>query len=192
MKSKLKTPIISIQGIEGSFHDIAKNRLFPRSSPILGRENFIDVFNDVVNNQADFGILAIENSIAGPILENYTHLSNFKVFIIKELFLKITHHLISFSNIKLNDIKEVHAHPMVFKQCQKFFIKNPQIKQINNFDSAAAVKMIKNQNLKNAAAIASRQAAKIFNMNIIQSHLEDQTNNFTRFLVISTNKVKIL
>ena len=188
MKLDQKLPTISIQGIQGSFHDIAKNHLYGPKAPILGRDSFLEVFSDVVNKKVNFGLIAIENSLAGPILENYTHLSNFKVFIIKEVFLKVTHHLISFPNTKLKQIKEVHAHPMTFKQCHKFFAKNPQIKQVNNPDNALAVKMIKNLNLKNTAAIASHQAAMLFNMSIIKSNLEDQVNNFTRFLVISIKK----
>jgi len=185
MKLNKKLPTISIQGIQGSFHDIAKNHLFSQTAPISGRDSFSEVFSDVVNKKVNFGLIAIENSLAGSILENYTHLSKFKVFIIKELFLKVTHHLISFPNTKLKDIKEVHAHPMAFKQCQKFFAKNLQIKQINNLDNAAAVQMISKENLRQAAAIASRQAAKLFKMTIIKKKIEDQANNFTRFLVLS-------
>lgn len=185
---KNNRPIVSIQGIQGSFHDLAKNHLYGSKAKIIGRDSFVEIFEDLAQKKADLGIIAIENSLVGPILENYDHLENFKVFITKELFLKISHHLISFPNTNLKDVKEIHAHPMALAQCQKFLLKNPQIKQVNNPDTAAAVQMIKTKNLKQAAAIASKQAARIFQMKVIKSHLEDQPNNFTRFLIVSTKK----
>lgn len=177
--------MISIQGIQGSFHDIAKVHLFGLKEPILGRDSFAEVFADVAEGRADRGIIAIENSLAGPILENFTHLLNFKVQITQELFIRVAHNLIGWPEAKMNELEAVHAHPMAFAQCQKFFRQHPQFQQINNADNAAAVAMIKKLRLTQAAALASRRAAEIFGMKIIQSHLEDKANNLTRFLVIA-------
>ncbi len=159
MPLKQKLPTISIQGIRGSFHDIAKVQLFGLQASILGRDSFTEVFADVTGRRADCGIIAIENSLVGPIPENFSHLLNFKVQVTQELFVRITHHLIGFPGTKISQLRSIHAHPMAFAQCQRFFRQHPRLQQINNADNAAAALLIKNQRLTGAAAIASQRAA---------------------------------
>ncbi len=175
---------VSIQGQKNSYHDLAKNHLFGQKTPILTRNSFLEVFQDVVSRKAQAGIIAIENSLVGPILENYDYLANHAIHITHELYVQINHQLISFPSTLLQDIKEVHAHPMALNQCQKFFRKNPHINQITHEDTAGAVMMIKNKKMEKAAAIASLNTAKDQKMKIIRKNIQDQKNNYTRFLVI--------
>jgi len=179
---------ISIQGQKNSYHDLAKNHLFGNKTPTITRDSFLEVFDDVVTKKANLGIIAIENSLVGSILENYDHLKNHKVYITQELYVQINHQLIGFPNTSLKNIKEVHAHPMALKQCHKFLSKHPHIKQITHPDTAGAVMMIKNKKLKKAAAIASTDSAKKQKMEIIKKNIQDHNNNYTRFLVIKLTK----
>ena len=175
---------VSIQGYRGSYHDIVARGKFP-DVEVIERGDFTEVFEDVVGGLADFGIVAIENSIAGSIIENYDFLLTYDVEIIGEVYLRVVHNLIVLPGVKLKDVKEAYSHPRAIQQCLGFLHKHPQIKRIETNDTAGSVKIVKETGLRNAAAIASSLAAEIYKMEILVRGIETDKQNYTRFLIIS-------
>ncbi|PCI25099.1 prephenate dehydratase [Candidatus Peregrinibacteria bacterium] len=180
---------ISIQGNKGSFHDLVSQKIFTNITELKERESFLEVFDDVTDGSVDFGVVAIENSIAGSLMENYDFLLSHHLHIVGEVYLRISHNLIAHPHVNIQDIKEVWSHPMAMKQCQEFLKKHPHMKAINKTDTAGSVKEVKTQNLQNTAAIASSYAAEIFDMQILEKSIETDKENYTRFFIISKTPV---
>lgn len=175
---------VSILGRRGSFHDIVARKKFPESE-VMERGEFYEVFEDVRSGRADFGIIAIENSIGGSILENFDLLLKYDLRVVGEVYLRIIHNLIALPGVKIKDVKEVYTHPSAFSQCLDFLQKHPQMKKIEASDTASSVRMIKEKGLRQAAAIASTLAAEIYQMEILARGIETDKRNYTRFLIIS-------
>lgn len=176
---------VSIQGYRGSFHDIVARERFPGEPELLERGSFEEVFEDVSSGQAEYGVFAIENSIVGSFLENYDLLLNYDLEIIREVYLRIVLNLIAIPGVKLKDVTEVYSHPRALQQCQRFLGKHASIKKIETDDTAGSVRMIKEQGLNNAAAIASSLAAELYQADILEKGIETDKKNYTRFLVLS-------
>lgn len=181
---------VSIQGMIGSFHYIVATNLYGKELELFERNTFDEVFEDVKNNSAEVGIIAIENSIAGSILKNYDLLRNYDHNIIGEHYLRIEHNLMALDDQNLEDITEVRSHPMAILQCQEF-LKTLNVKVVEVPDTAGAAKEIKEKNLKGVAAIASKAAAEVYGMKIIKENIETDKQNYTRFLVISKENIKV-
>jgi prephenate dehydratase len=181
----MNNKIISIQGIKGSFHHIVADKLYGDKIKLLERDTFDEVFADVEESRADLAIAAIENSIAGSILANYDLLNKHNLHIVGEAYLRIKHNLMALPDTKLSDVSTVYSHPMAIKQCLEYLDKHAAMKRIQTEDTAGSAKMIRDKNLKNAAAIAGSLAAKIYGMKILASGIETNKQNFTRFMVIS-------
>ena len=128
--------------------------------------------------------MAIENSVAGGILPNYNLLSESGLNIVGEIFLRIKQNLLALNGQNINNIKEVYSHPMAILQCRKFFEQYPYIKLIESTDTATSAKYISENNLLNAGAIASREAAKRFGLDIIEEEIETDKMNYTRFWIL--------
>lgn len=193
-KNKIK---IGIQGAHGSFHELAGKKYFSSAHNIpllpsgLGPDlhfiecvSFKDVFNLVINGEADFGITAIENTVAGTILPNYAILRDSNVRVIGEVYLHIQQNLLALKGQTIADIKEVHSHPMAILQCQPFFEHYPHIKLIEADDTASRARWISENNLKGMGAIAGAHVAGLYNLDILAPSIETHKKNFTRFLVI--------
>lgn len=176
---------VAIQGYRGSFHDIVARERFPAISEFVEHSRFYQVFESVRNGQADFGVVAIENSIGGSILENFDFLLKYDLRVIGEIYLRIVHNLIALPGARLEDVREVYTHPMAFAQCFEFLYRRPWIKRVETDDTAGAVRMVKEKGLRNAAAIGSSVAAEIYGMQILEPGIETDKNNYTRFLIIS-------
>ncbi|TNE68553.1 hypothetical protein EP331_15600 [bacterium] len=174
---------ISIQGEKGSFHHIAINKLFSNYE-LLERATFEEVFRDVTEKRADFGLVAIENSIAGSITHNYNRLARYKIPIVAEVYLRISHQLITFPGVQCDDLREIWSHPMAIEQCRDFLNKQ-RAKIIEKEDTAGSVNFIKENRLTHVGAIASDLAASIYNMPILSRNIETDPNNYTRFLLLS-------
>lgn len=175
--------IISIQGEKGSFHHIAVSKLF-RDFELLERATFEEVFQDVAEKRADFGLAAFENSIAGSITHNYNRLTRYKIPIVAEVYLRISHQLITFPGVKLEDLREIWSHPMAIEQCRDFLNKQ-RVKITEKEDTAGSVNYIKEKKLTHVGAIASALAAEIYDMPILEKAIETDPNNYTRFLLLS-------
>lgn len=177
---------VAIQGIEGSFHDEAVQKLFPNTEIVLVKcEAFDHVVQCVKDNKADYGMLAIENTIAGSILPNYNLIDAdiFEVF--DEVFLNIQMYLMALETESIIDIFEVHSHPVALLQCRDYLRKfPPQFKVIEGKDTASEAKRIKENNIRGAAAIAGKQVAERYGLKILDSNIQDIKENETRFVLI--------
>ena len=175
---------VSIQGFEGCFHQEAANKFF--GEPV--HAVFCSTFREVVKiaehkNESDAGIMAIENSIAGSILPNYNLLQKSKLKIIGEVYLHIRQNLMVNPGVKLENIREVHSHPMALLQCDNFLDKH-NWKLVETEDTALSAKQVHQHRSKHIAAIASRLAAEIYQLEIIAPNIQSLKNNYTRFLVL--------
>lgn len=184
-KKKLR---IAIQGGYGAFHEIAAREYFQtKNLEIVPRNTFKDVFRTLKERESDFGIMAIENSVAGSINPNYTLLKESGKKIVGELFLRIKQNLVALPGQKLEDIKEVYSHPMAILQCQVFFEDQPHIRLVESVDTALSAKEIRDKNLKGTGAIASELAAGKYELDTLAHSIEDNKVNYTRFLILSDN-----
>jgi len=175
---------IAIQGIKGSFHDIVAKQFFGNNIELIECMSFTDIPVLLNNNEADSAVMAIENSIAGAILPNYALLDEYNLSIEGEVYLNIHHHLMALYGQKFEDIKEVWSHPMAILQCRKFFRKYPNIKLIEEKDTAEVAKRIQENKIRGVAAIASKEAAKLFNLGILADDIQTIKHNSTRFFIL--------
>lgn len=178
-------PNITIQGFEASFHEIVALQFFGNDIKTIECKTFPKLFDVMHKNKADYAVCAIENSIAGSILPNYAQLRKSDLKIIGEVYLRIEMNLMALPNQTIEDITEVHSHPIALLQCQKLFEKYPSIQLIESADTALSAKEIKNYSIKHRAAIASKRAAEIYGLNIIAADIHDNKRNFTRFLILT-------
>ena len=162
---------IAIQGIKGSFHHIVAVKYFGEAIELEECLSFVEIPELINKGLVDGAVMAIENSLAGSILPNYALIDEFELNIQGEVHFPIHHHLLGLEGQGLTDIKEVWSHPMALLQCQKFFRKYPEIKLVEESDTAAVAKLIQEKKLRGIAAIASKQAAKLYGLSIIENEI---------------------
>lgn len=177
--------IIAYAGERGAFAELAAMEYFGKNCQNTAVSDFATVFESVANGSSDFGVIPIENSLAGSIHQNYDLLLESDAEIVGEILLKVGHHLIANTNVKHEDLRSVFSHPQALAQCKNYLRKHKKLQVVPFSNTAAAVKKIKDEKIEDAAAIASMQAAIDFNMNILDSNIEDHNSNVTRFLIIS-------
>jgi prephenate dehydratase len=172
---------IAIQGFEGSFHQAAARKFFGNEVDVVCCSTFREVVKISGDpDQSDGGLMAIENSIAGSILPNYNLLQRSNLKIIGEIYLQIDQNLLVNPGVRLEDIREVHSHPMALLQCMDFLEKH-NWKLIETEDTALSAQHIHNNKSKHVAAIAGELAADLFELNMIAPNIHTQKNNYTRF-----------
>ena len=175
---------VSIQGFEGSFHQMAAQLFFGKNVEVITCNTFKEVIRIASNKkESDGGIMAIENSIAGSILPNYNLLQKSNLKIIGEIYLQIRQNLLVNPGVKLEDIKEVHSHTMALQQCYDFLDKH-KWKLVETDDTALSAKYIHQHKSKHMAAIASKLAAELYQLEMIAPNIHTLKNNYTRFLVL--------
>jgi len=180
---------VSIQGYEGSFHQVAARQFFGKNVEVLPCATFRDLIKIATNKtESNGGVMAIENSIAGSILPNYTLLQKSGLKIIGEIYLPIKQHLLVNPGVQLEDIREVHSHPMAIQQCLEY-LDNYNWKLVETEDTALSAKHIQQHRSKHIAGIASKLAADLFNLEIIAPNIHTQKSNYTRFLVLQPEDV---
>ncbi|ATA68687.1 prephenate dehydratase [Capnocytophaga cynodegmi] len=182
---------IAIQGIKGSFHYQAAQEYFGNQITIIECNSFDKVAQSLLKNEADLGVMAIENSIAGSILPNYALIDRLKLNIIGEHYIDIQQNLMALSGQDLNDLKEVHSHPMALLQCKQFFENYPHIKLVEDTDTASTAQRIHQKQLLGIGAIGSKSAAELYNLNIIRHSIQTMKVNATRFVILTTKEEKI-
>jgi prephenate dehydratase len=178
------TKRIAIQGIKGSNHHQVALEYFDGPIELVECMSFDRVVEHLLKNTADKGVMAIENSIAGSILPNYTLIYQNNLHIIGEHYLNIHHNLMVLNGQGLSDITEVHSHPMALLQCKEFFKSQPHIKLVEDADTAETAKRISDNSLKGIAAIAPKMAAQLYRLEIIAPEIQTIQNNATRFIII--------
>lgn len=175
---------VAIQGIKGSFHEIVAKQFFGNKIELIECMSFTEIPVLLNNNEAESAVMAIENSIAGAILPNYALLDEYNLRIEGEVYLNIHHHLMALSGQKFEDIKEVWSHPMAILQCRKFFRNHPNIKLIEEKDTAEVAQRIQENKITGVAAIASKEAAGLFNLEVLADDIQTIKHNSTRFFIL--------
>jgi len=181
--------IIAIQGIAGSFHQLAAERFFGDTIDIMPCDTFNEVITKTTSSNSNLAVMAIENSIAGTILPNYNLIADSDLHIIGETYIKIEHHLMALPGVEIKNLKEIHSHPMALLQCEDFLHKL-DAKLIEKSDTADSAKNIGDKKLVETAAVASLLAAKKYGLEILQKNIETDKHNYTRFLVLSKTSNK--
>ena len=180
---------VSIQGYEGSFHQVAAQQFFGKDVQVLPCATFRDVIKIASNKkESDGGVMAIENSIAGSILANYNLLQKSNLKIIGEIYLQIKQNLLVNPGVKLEDIREVHSHTMALQQCYDFLDKH-KWKLVETEDTALSAKQVHQHKSKHIAAIASKLAAELFQLEVLAPGIQTMKNNYTRFLMLQRQDV---
>ena len=176
---------VSIQGYEGSFHQMAARQFFGKDVGVVTCGTFREVIRVASSRkESDGGVMAIENSIAGSILPNYSLLQKSDLRVVGEIYLQIDQHLLVNPGVKLEDIREVHSHHMALLQCIDFLEKHPSWKLVETEDTALSAKHLQQHRSRHHAAIASRLAAELFGLEMLAPNIHTMKNNYTRFLIL--------
>jgi prephenate dehydratase len=182
---------VTIQGYEGSFHQVAARQFFGKNVEVIPCATFREVVRIGEDaKQSDGGVMAIENSIAGSILPNYNLLQKSKLQVIGEVYLSISQNLLVYPGVKLEEIKEVHSHPMAILQCLDY-LENQDWKLVETEDTALSAKQVREHKSKHTAAIASKFAAQLYDLDVITPDIHTLKNNITRFLIMVPTKQKV-
>lgn len=176
---------IAIQGFEGSFHQAAARNFFGNDAEILGCATFREVVS--ASRHCRAGMMAIENSIAGSILPNYNLLQKYHLHIVGEVYLKIDQNLMALPGVSIDDIREVHSHPMALLQCGDFLERYPW-KLVESEDTGLSAQLLRDQQIMHAAAVAGPLAAELFGLNILKPNIQTARNNYTRFWVLMSGE----
>lgn len=177
---------IAIQGFEGSFHDITAHRYFEGEQlQLICCATFEEVFENMKKDPTVIGLTAIENTIAGSLLHNYELLRNSGTTVVGEHKTHICHCICCLPSQNIEDIREVHSHPVALMQCRNYLSKHSDIKLVEDEDTAGSAKWIAENNLEGVAAICHADAAELYGLKVLDNNIEDNKHNFTRFLVLS-------
>jgi prephenate dehydratase len=174
---------VAFQGELGAYSEMAVYSFFGKNVDVNPCKSFDEVFTKVKNNNVDYGVVPIENSIEGSVNRTYDLFLDYNLKVCGEIINRISHCLIAHKGSTIKQINTVYSHPQALAQCRKFLEQN-ELQTISTFDTAGSVKMIKEQKLTNSAAIASERAAQIYGMTILLKEIEDIKNNSTRFFVL--------
>ncbi len=174
---------IAIQGELGSFSHEAAETMLPRAT-LVPCARSLEVFDRVKRATVDGAVIPIENSLAGSVAEHFDLLLGRDVHIVREFRLRIVHNLIAPPGTKLSAVRRVFSHPVALDQCRDLFSKNAKLEPVPFYDTAGSVKHVVAENLRDAAAIASRRAAEVYKGKILKAGIEDDKKNFTRFFLI--------
>jgi prephenate dehydratase len=177
---------VAIQGEKGAFSEIAARQLLGAGPEIRPCERFDDVFKALKAGSVEGAVIPIENTLHGSVHENYDHLLRYAIPIAGETNVRIVHNLIAAAGVSLRKIKRVYSHPVALNQCLDYLAANPQWERVPFYDTAGSVKMIMEEGLTDAAAIASSAAATNYGARILKRSIEDDRQNFTRFFLLGS------
>ena len=188
---------IAIQGIKGSFHDIAAHQYFNNDDvELICCNTFEEIFQQMRDDYSRLGLMAIENTIAGSLLHNYELLRESGMTIIGEHKLHIEHSIMCLPEDDWSTITEVNSHPVALMQCRDFLSSHPEFKVVEAEDTAGAAEMISRKHLRGHAAICHAGAAPLYGLKVLEQGIEDNKHNFTRFLLMcdpwSADKMRYL
>jgi len=181
---------VAFQGERGAYSESAVYNFFGSSVDVKPCRDLSEVFDSVEKGETEFGVVPIENSLEGSVNQTYDLFLTHDLKVYGEIVLKIVHCLIANPKTNLKLIEVVYSHPQALAQCRSF-LEHLGCDLIPTYDTAGSVKMIKEKRLKNAAAIASEQAAELYRMKILAKEIADNPANYTRFFVLSKNDSQI-
>ncbi len=181
--NKLK---VTIQGVAGCFHDAAAREYFAgHNVETLPFDTFQQMFDALASDASLVGIVAIENTIAGSLLQNHEMLRQSPLRIIGEYKMRISHVLAALPGESIDSLTEVNSHPMALMQCEQYLRRHPNLKMIERFDTAGSARDIAEQHLTGHAAVCGEYAAELYGLDILEKGIETNRRNFTRFLIIA-------
>ena len=175
---------IAFQGATGAYSEAAALKAWPHAET-SACDSFDDVFAAVAAGKVSHGILPVENSIGGSIHRNFDLLLDHDLPIVGEVELQIVHHLLALPGVVLQDVKRVFSHPQALAQCERFLRTLPGIEIVATYDTAGSAQMIRDQELRDTAAVASKRAAEVFGLHSIYEGIQDFDHNITRFIVVA-------
>ena len=182
---------IAIQGIKGSNHHQVAREYFGDDTELVECMSFDYLVDRLLDGTADEGVMAIENSIAGSIIPNYNLIYHNKLRVIGEHYLNINHNLMVLKGQQIQNVEEVHSHPMALLQCKEFLRKHPHIKIVEDADTAETAKRIQDEKLEHIAAIAPEVAAELYGLDIVAPNVQTIQNNATRFIIVKPKKKEL-
>lgn len=181
---------MAIQGVSGANHEIAAREFFrDYDVEVVPCMTFEELFRRVGEERDLYGICAIENTLVGSIQSNYTLLKDSGLEVIGEYKLRIRHNLMALPGVGIDEISEVHSHPMALAQCKAFFADYPKIRLIETEDTALSAKEVAERGDRHVAAIAPSIAASLYGLDILRQGIETNKKNFTRFLIVNEDGV---
>jgi prephenate dehydratase len=181
---------VGIQGGFGAFHEMAARKFFNGTDiEIVPCETFEDLFFELAEGNIDSGVVAIENSVAGSILPNYALLRRSGLQVAGDVYLRINQNMMALPGQSVDDIREIHSHPVAIQQCNIFLdkLRRKGVKIVETTDTALSAKWISDHNLKGIGALASSLAAELYGLEILAEEVEADKVNFTRFLLVTGN-----
>lgn len=187
MTMLIRKPRVAFQGERGAFSEEAAMKLLGDEVELVPRKTFIDLFNSLENRVADYLLAPVENSIAGIVQPSVDLMLSSSLAVVDEVEIRIEQHLIGCPGASFETIETVQSHPVAIAQCTRFFEANPQLKSVIADDTAGSVAEIVRLNDTKRAAIAGQRAAAIYGASIIRRSIQDQTENFTRFVLLSAS-----
>jgi len=176
---------VAFQGERGAYSEIAARRFFGDEIEPVPYRTFEEIFSGVERKRVPCGIVPLENSLAGSVLQNYDLLLRHHLSIVGEISQRIVHNLIVHPGTPASAVRRIYSHPQALMQCEKFLSRLKKAEKIPAYDTAGAVKLIKEQGLTDAAAIASQLAASLYGMEVLQEGIENDPENYTRFVILS-------
>ena len=177
---------VAVQGERGSYSEVAATRLLRDKITLRCCEHFEEVFRLTAKKDTQYCLVPLENSLSGSIHKNYDLLLRYKLKISREINLQIKHNLITAPDVSFEEINTVFSHPVALDQCERFFEKFPRLLKRSAYDTSGSVKRIVEENLRDCAAIAGRQAAEYYGGNIVMRGIQDNRENFTRFVLLGS------
>ena len=179
----------AFQGEAGAYSEVATLALSGSDVEAVPCRSFRAVFDAVESEDCDRGIVPVENSLAGSVYHNYDLLLQHDLYIVGEHNLRISHNLVAAPGVKSVEIRRVYSHPQALAQCEESLSAIPGIEIVPSYDTAGAVKLIRDQGLRDAAAIASARAARIYGMDVLLADFEDVDTNYTRFVALGREPI---
>lgn len=176
---------VAIQGEPGSFSEEAAEKLLGRKVEFRYCKTFEEVFEGAARGKARYCLVPIENSLAGSIHKNYDLLLQHHLHIVREVTLRIEHHLIAPRGLPFSRLERIFSHPVALAQCEKFLARHPRLQVESAYDTAGSIKKILEERIPAAGAVASRRAAKLYGAAILKHNIEDNPQNYTRFFLLS-------
>ena len=182
--------IVAFQGERGAYSEAAVIGFCEEIVELLPCTSFEAVFDAVTGGAADLGVIPVENSLAGSIHRNYDLLLRYSLPIVGEVQVRVAHELIVLPGVAMADVRRVYSHPQALAQCEgSLTVLLPEAERVATYDTAGSVKMLQDQGIRDGAAIASHRAAEIYGMSVLKTGLEDNAENYTRFLVLAREPV---
>ncbi|MCM1518553.1 MAG: prephenate dehydratase [Pseudoflavonifractor sp.] len=186
MNDKTRTKRVTIQGVAGCYHDAAARGYFDGEDiATLPCDTFPEMFETLENDASLIGIMAIENTIAGSLLQNHELLRKSSLEIVGEYKMRISHVLAALPGQTMDELTEVNSHPIALMQCEQFLRRHPNMKMIEKFDTAGSAREIAENNLTGHGAVCGEFAANLYGLDILERGIETNKRNFTRFLILA-------